>query len=140
VANALYPLWKKSLMTELDTNNSLDQVGVNSCYVALVTIGSGGYVYSDSHQFFSSVSNVQSTPVIVSNPALISNVFKGDGLVFTNVTGTTIGALVMYRSNIGANTTWRLVLYEDTGIVGFPMIPNGGNLLVTWNVQGIFAL
>jgi hypothetical protein len=108
--------------------------------VAVVTIGSGGYVYADSHQFFSSVSNVQSTPQPLQNTQLISDVFKADGLVFTNVTGTTIGALVMYRSNIGANTTWRLVLYEDTGIVGFPMVPNGGNLLVSWNSQGIFAL
>ena len=140
MANTLYPLWKHSIMTELETNNSLDQSGVNGCFVALVTTGSGGYVYSDTHQFYSSVSGIVGTPAALNNQQLISNVFKADGLVFTAVTGTTISALVTYRSNIGANTTWRLVLYEDTGIVGFPMIPNGGNLLVSWNNQGIFAL
>jgi len=62
VANSLYPLWKDSLMTELDTDNSLDQIDPNNCYVALVTIGAGNYVYSDSHQFFTSVTNVQNTP------------------------------------------------------------------------------
>jgi hypothetical protein len=76
----------------------------------------------------------------LTNSLLVANVFKADGLVFTTVTGTTIGALVMYRQNAGANSTWRLVLYEDTGVVGFPMIPNGGNLIVSWNTQGIFAL
>jgi hypothetical protein len=140
VANTLYPLWKKSVMTELDTDNSLDQNGVNGCYVALVTIGGGNYVYSDSHQFFTSVTGVQGTPQLLTNALLVANVFKADGLVFTTVTGTTIGALVMYRSNSGANSTWRLVLYEDTGVIGFPMIPNGGNLIVSWNTQGIFAL
>jgi hypothetical protein len=140
VANALYPLWKASLMTELDTHNSLDQPGVDAPHVALVTIGASGYVYSDSHQFFSDVTGVQNTPTILNNAVLISNVFKADGLVFTNVTGTTIGALLMFRQNAGANSTWRLVLYEDTGIVGFPMILNGGNLLVSWSTQGIFAL
>jgi hypothetical protein len=127
-------------MTEVDINNSLDQGGVNACSVALVAIGGGGYVYSDTHQFFTSVVGVQGTPQALTTPQLIANVFKADGLVYTNVTGTTIGALVMYRGNAGANSTWRLVLYEDTGIVGFPMIPNGGNLLVSWNAQGIFAL
>jgi hypothetical protein len=138
--NTLYPLWKASVMTELDVTNSLDQPGVNAPYLALVTIGSGGYVYSDTHKFFTNVSGIVGTPVALTNNQLISNVFKADGVVFTNVTGTTIGAFVIYRSNSGANSTWRLVAYEDTGIVGFPMIPNGGNLLVTWNAQGIFAL
>jgi hypothetical protein len=140
VANTLYPLWKKSVMSELDTNNTLDQSGVNACYLALVTIGAGGYTYSNDHQFFTSVAGVQGTPQPLTNPLLVANVFKADGLVFTNVTGTTIGALIIYRQNAGANSTWRLVLYEDTGVVGFPMIPNSGNLLVTWNTQGIFAL
>jgi hypothetical protein len=125
-------------MAELDTLKSLDQAGVNAPYVALVdtTI----YTYSDNHQFFTSLSGVQATPQAVTGNTLVSNVFKGDGLVFIGVTGSTIGALVMYRHNSGANSTWRLVLYEDTGIIGFPMIPNGGNLLVTWNSQGVFAL
>jgi hypothetical protein len=140
VANTLYPLWKHSIMTETETNNSLDQIAPNDCYIALVTIGAGGYVYSDNHQFYTSITNVQGTPAALTNPVLTSKVFKADALVFTNVTGTTIGALVMYRANAGANSTWRLVMYEDTGVVGFPMVPNGGNLLITWNVQGIFAL
>jgi len=140
VANSVYPLWKNALMTEVATNKSLDQTGVNGCYLALVTIGSGGYVYSDSHQFFSTVTNVQGTPTQLTTPVLTANVFKTDGIVFTAVSGTVIGAFVIYRSNSGPNTTWRLVLYEDTGVVGFPMTPNGGNLIVTWATQGIFAL
>ena len=140
MANALYPLWKKSSMTELDINNSLDQTGVNACSLALVMIGAGGYTYSASHQYYNVVSGVQGTPAPMVNVTLTSNVVDADDAVFTNVTGTRIDGFVIYRGNAGASSTWRLVLYEDTGIVGFPMIPNGGNLLVAWSNQGIFAL
>jgi len=140
MANVLYPLWKDSVMTELDANNSLDQIGVNAPYLAVVTLGVGGYTYSDSHQYFSSVSGTPAPPVALNNNILVSNIFKADTAVFINVTGTSIGGLIIYRHNSGASSTWRLVLYEDTGITGFPMVPNGGNLLITWNTQGIFAL
>ena len=140
MTNALYPLWKNALMTEAPTNKSLDQTDpANSCYLSLVTIASG-YVYSKAHQFYTDLTNVQATPQQINQPVVSVNVFSGDTVVYTNVTGTTIGALVMHRQNLGANSTWRLVLYEDTGIIGFPMVPNGGNLIVTWNAAGIFAL
>ena len=47
---------------------------------------------------------------------------------------------MIYRKNAGANTTWRLVLYEDTSVTGLPVTPNGGNIVVTWNASGIFTL
>jgi hypothetical protein len=140
MTNAVYPLYKHSLMAEVDTNKSLDQPGVNAPYVAMVTIDTGGYIYSDTHQFYTSLTAIVGTPQALTTNILVSNVFKADGIVFTGVTGTAIGALVIYRHNSGANGTWRLVLYEDTGIIGFPIVPNGGNLLITWNSQGIFAL
>jgi hypothetical protein len=51
-----------------------------------------------------------------------------------------VGALVIYRKNSGANTTWALVLYEDTSVTGLPVTPNGGNIVITWNGSGIFTL
>ena len=140
MANSLYPLWKNALMTDLATNKSLDALPPNNCTICLVTIGVGGYTYSDAHQFYTDLTSVQNVPVVLPSPVLTSNVFSAGGIVFTGVTGTTIGALVMTRVNSGASSTWRLVLYEDTGVIGLPMVPNGGNLIVTWSSQGIFAL
>jgi hypothetical protein len=51
-----------------------------------------------------------------------------------------VEALVIYRKNTGANTTWRLMSYYDTAGGGLPVTPNGGNITVTWNVSGIFQL
>jgi hypothetical protein len=142
VANALYPLWKQALMRELDQDKSLDQgdiVPADGCYLSLVNID-GGYVYSDGHQFYTSITDVIGTPGLLTGGTVLGRVFSADTAVFTNVTGPKIGAIVIARQNAGLSSTWRLVLYEDTGIIGLPMIPSGGNIIVTWNVQGIFGL
>lgn len=142
MANSLYPLWKQALMKEIDEDKSLDQGGddpFNGAYVALVTT-EGGYTYSDAHQFYTSVTNVQGTPALITSPTVAGRVFTGDTVVFTNVVGSVINAIVIYRMNDGPSDTWRVVLYEDTGIIGLPMIPSGGNIIVSWNVQGIFGL
>jgi hypothetical protein len=144
MANALYPLWKQALMREVDVNKSLDQGGddpPNGVYCSLVNVDTGAYVYSDAHQFYSSVTDVQGQPSLITSPTVSGRIFTGDTVVYTNVTGPKIGALVLYRANdAGPSTGWRLVLYEDTGIIGLPMIPSGANIIVSWNVQGIFGL
>jgi len=53
------------------------------------------------------------------------------------VSGTTAEALVIFIKNAGANTTWRLVAYIDTGVTGLPVTPNGGNIVTAWNASGI---
>jgi hypothetical protein len=139
VANAVYPKWKQSLMTEADANKSLDQSSTNAPFCCLVTT-SGGYTYSAAHQFYSSLTNVQGTDVAITTPTVVNGLFDGDDVTFTAVSGTVIGAIVIYRKNTGANTTWRLVLYEDTSVTGLPVTPNGGNIVVTFNASGIFQL
>jgi len=144
VPNAIYPLWKQALMQEIPTKKSLDQGDIDpvqGCYVSLITIAAdGGYLYSDAHEFYSEVGTVQGVPQLITTATVAGRVFSGDSVVFTNVTGTKIGGFVIARQNEGTSDTWRLVLYEDTGIIGIPLIPSGGNIIVTWNVQGIFGL
>lgn len=142
MANSIYPLWKQALMREVDTNKSLDQGSINinnGVFASLVNID-GGYTYSDAHQFYTSITNVQAPAKQITNATVNGRVFAGDTLVYTAVSGVKIGALVLHRQNAGAAGTWRLVLYEDTGIIGVPMIPSGGNIIVTFNTQGIFGL
>lgn len=138
MANALYPKWKETLMNastnvDISTNTSTD-----GPYCALVDTGT--YTYSSAHQFYSSLSGIQGTDQRITTPTVTSGTFDGDDLTFTSVTGVSIEALVIYRHNSGANTTWRLVAYIDTSVTGLPVTPNGGNITVTWNASGIFAL
>jgi hypothetical protein len=69
-----------------------------------------------------------------------NTIFSADQVIYDDIVGTVIGAIVLYRKNPGLEGTWRLVLYEDTNIIGLPLSANGGNIIVKWNIQGIFSL
>jgi hypothetical protein len=138
MANAIYPLYKGSLLNA-DTNVSLSvNTTTDGPYCSLVDTGT--YTYSATHQFFSSLSGIQGTDQRIASPTITSGTFDGNDLTYTAVTGVSIEALVIYRHNSGANTTWRLVLYLDTSVTGLPVTPNGGDITVTWNASGIFGL
>jgi hypothetical protein len=138
MANAVYPKYKESLLKEADANNGLDGTTTAAPYVALVDTGT--YSYSASHQFYSSLSGLVGTDQPITTPTVTNGTFDGDDVTFTAVSGASVEALVIYRHNSGANTTWRLVLFEDTSVTGLPVTPNGGNIVVTWNASGIFTI
>ena len=138
MANAVYPKWKEALATGA-ADADLDGSGTTGVYAALVDTGT--YTYSSAHEFYSSLSGIVGTDQEIGATKTYTNgVFDGADLTYTAVTGATVEALVLYRKNAGANTTWRLVAYIDTGVTGLPVTPNGGNITVAWNASGIFAL
>lgn len=138
MANALYPLWKEALLQN-SASSALNGSGTTGVYVALVDTGT--YTYSAAHQYYSSLTGVVGTDQeIGATKTFAAGVFDGADVTFPAVTGATAEALVIYIKNAGANTTWRLVAYIDTGVTGLPVTPNGGNIAVTWNASGIFAL
>lgn len=138
MANALYPKWKEALLQN-SADSDLDGSGTTGVYVALVDTGT--YTYSASHQFYSDLSGIVGTDQeIGATKSYTSGTFDGGDVTFSSVSGSTVEALVIYRKNSGANTTWRLVAYIDTGVTGLPVTPNGGDITVTWNESGIFTL
>ena len=138
MANAIYPLYKQSLLAG-DSNADLDNdTSTDGPFCALVDTGT--YTYSASHQFYSSLSGVVGTDQRLTGPTVTTGTFDGSDLTYTAVTGNSVEALVVYRKNAGANTTWRLVMYMDTSVTGLPVTPNGGSITVTWNASGVFAL
>jgi hypothetical protein len=162
--NVIYPLWRSVLVQEAQPSKSLDQTDVNNAvYCALLHCGSPGeslgYTYSATHQFYT---DLQMAPTVgsghesavfnasgpldkqITTPTVNTGIFDGDDLTFLVITTVVAGfnsvdALVLYRRNAGASSAWRLVYYCDTG-AGFPVIPNGGNITITWNAAGIFTL
>lgn len=138
MANAIYPTWKAALLQNL-ADSDLDGSGTTGVYVALVDTGT--YTYSAAHEFYSSLSGIVGTDQeIGATKTFTSGTFDGADVTFTAVSGNTAEALVIYRKNAGANTTWRLVAYIDTGVTGLPVTPNGGDISITWNASGIFTL
>lgn len=137
MANAIYPEYKESLL-DGDANTALTGTGATGLWVALIDTGT--YAYSAAHQFYSDLSGVVGTDVEITTATTANGLVDGDNVTFTTVTGASVEALVLYRKNAGANTTWRLVAYIDTSVTGIPVTPNGGDITVTWNASGIFQL
>jgi len=133
MANALYPKWKEALLQA-----SSDSALTGTVKAALVDTGT--YTYSSAHQYLSDLSGVVGTAqTIGATKSYTSGVFDGADVTFSSVTGNTVEALVIYIDTGTAGTS-RLVAFIDTGVTGLPVTPNGGNISVTWNASGIFAL
>ena len=141
MSNNLYPIWKKALLDDsLGGNANLNETGAEGTFALL--IDTGVYTYSDAHDFFNDLSGVVGTATgeEITSPTTTGGVFDGANVTFTAVSGNTVEAIVIYRKNAGANTTHYLVAYIDNGVTGLPVLPNGGDITVTWAGGGIFEL
>ena len=138
MANAIYDLWKQEILKGTANNllNSAD--GTTGVFAALVDTGT--YTFSQAHQFYSSLTGVIGTDQEITAKTQALGVFDGSDLTYTAVTGASVEAIVLYRKNAGANTTWPLIAYIDTGVTNLPVTPNGGNITITWNASGIFKI
>ncbi len=132
MANALYPKWKEAIV-QATSNSSLG----GTVKVALVDTGT--YTYSAAHEFQSSLSGVVGTAQTLGTKTFTNGVFDAADVTFTAVSGSSAEALVIYIDT-GSSATSRLVAYIDTGVTGLPVTPNGGDIGITWNASGIFAL
>lgn len=141
MANAVYPIYKTAILAasanvDLDNNTATD-----GPFCSLVDTGT--YTYSAAHDFYNDLSGIVGTDQRITTPTVGSvsqGTFDGDNLTYTAVTGASVEALIIYRKNSGANTTWRLVIYIDTSVTGLPVTPNGGDITVTWHASGIFTI
>lgn len=134
MANAIYPKFKEQLL-QFTANNNLSAGTVKAALVDL-----GVYTYSAAHQFYSSVSSaVIGTPQTLGSKTFTNGVFDAANVTVPSVTGSTAEALVIYIDTGNAATS-PLVAFFDTGVGGLPVTPNGGDINITWDAQGIFAL
>ena len=132
MANALYPKWKEALI-----NGAANTALSGTVKVALVDTGT--YTYSAAHEFLSSLSGRVGTDQTLGTKTYTNGVFDAANATFAAVSGNTCEALVIYIDT-GVAGTSRLVAYIDTGVTGLPVTPNGGDITITWDASGIFAL
>ncbi len=134
MANAVYPKWKEALL-QFTANNNL-----SAGTVKVALIDTGTYTYSAAHQFYSSASTAAvGTPQTIGSKTFTNGVFDGADVTYNAVTGSSVEALIIYVDT-GVAATSPLVAYIDTSVTGLPVTPNGGDIAITWNASGIFAL
>ena len=133
MANAIYPKYKEAVI-QSSANSSLTGT------VKAALVDTGTYTYSAAHEFLSSLSGVVGTAqTIGATKSYTNGVFDGGDVTYTAVTGNTAEAIVLYIDT-GVAGTSRLVAFIDTGVTGLPVTPNGGDITITFNASGIFAL
>lgn len=137
MANALYPKWKEALIQN-SADSDLDGSGTTGVYAVLIDTGT--YTYNSAHQYYSDLSGIVGAEVELGTKTYTNGVLDAADSTFTTVSGATVEAIVLFRKNAGANTTWRLIAYMDSGYTGLPVTPNGGDITIQWNASGIFAL
>jgi hypothetical protein len=133
MANAIYPKYKEAILQSAANSN------MSSGTVKVALVDTGTYTYSSAHEFYSSVTGVVGTPQTLASKTFTNGVFDAADITYTAVTGNSAEALIIYIDTGTAGTS-RLIAFIDTGVTNLPVTPNGGDITVTWNASGIFAL
>jgi hypothetical protein len=137
MANAVYPKFKEYALS-VALAGGTQKTG--TLRAALIT---SGYTFNAAHDFKDDLgANIVGTPTAISSPTFTDGVFDGGDVTFTAVTGSAVGAIVVYLDTSGADGTDPLLCYIDTGVTGLPVTPNGGDIKITWSngPARIFAL
>jgi hypothetical protein len=137
MANAIYDEWREAII-QASASSALNGSGATGVYAVLIDTGT--YTFSQAHQYYSDLSGVVGSAVELGSKTYANGVLDAADTTFTAVTGNSVEAIVLYVQNAGANTTWRLFAYIDTGFTGLPVTPNGGNIVITWNASGIVKI
>ena len=136
MANALYPKTKKRFMA-----GDVDLLSA-AVYAAVINVSGAGtlYAYSAAH---ATLADIPAGAIIATSPALTGKVvgndasFDSDDPVLSNVTGDSVEALVLYADD---GTGTYLIMYQDTGVTGLPLTPDGSDIQVLVDAAGWFAL
>lgn len=141
MASAIYPKFKEAI---LQADIDLSAVNVKAVLVDVGVVGGGAdYTYSAAHDFLDDVAVGArvSTTANLASKTFTNGVFDAADTVFTAVTGDPSEAIILYVDS-GSAATSALICFIDTvdGGGALSVIPNTGNINVTWATGGIFAL
>lgn len=134
MANKLYPKTKKQLLQA-----GIDLSALN---IRAILIDTGAYTYDDAHDF---LDDIPAGARIAISGNLTGKVLGDDGSfdsddpTITAVSGASIEAIVLYV-HTGTENTSRLIMYQDTGVTGLPLTPDGSDVQITVDAAGWFVL
>lgn len=135
MANLIYPKYKEKLIS------GGSNVNLSTGNIKAVLVDGADYTYSAAHEFLSDITagGRVATSGNLASKTVASGVFDSADPAFTAATGDVSEIVVLYVDT-GSAATSSLVAYYDTGITGIPVTPNGGDINVTVNASGWFAL
>jgi hypothetical protein len=135
-ANALYNTFKEGILG----NTAFD---LDSDIIKCSLVDAADYTYSAAHDEYSGGARDVALAAIVAespqltSPTVVNGVFDTADFVFSTVTGDQSEDLILWDDTL---TNDRLIAFYDTGMTGMPVTPSGGNINVTVNASGWFAI
>jgi hypothetical protein len=131
MASQLYPKGKAHL---LGLATKADLVADT---IKVMAVDNSTTVYNSTHEFVSDLAGggIVSRTVALTAKTVTGGVFAAANTTFTAVVGPTILAVIVYKDT-GADATSPLIAWLDTNAFG----PTGGDISLTWNASGIFAI
>ena len=136
MANGLFASYKQGLL-----DPSAQTVDLNTDTIKCVLIDTGVTTpVLATHDFYNDLSTAAiGTPVTMTSVTVTAGVFDAADVTLTSVTGASAEGILIYKDT-GVSSTSPLIAYFDTGVTGLPVTPSGGDITVSWNASGIFAL
>jgi hypothetical protein len=144
MANSLYDTFKEKLIDA----GSLTPGGfdLNTDVIKATLIDSADYTFSAAHDDYGSgTPDVPAAAKVavsagLGTPTVTNGVFDTADFTWSSVTGDPSEAIILWDDTITAPVTDHLIAFYDTGMTGMPVTPNGGDINVTVNGSGWFAL
>jgi hypothetical protein len=135
VANGLYAKFKQGCLDKRDD--------LNTDSIKAILGDSADYTVNlSTHDFLDDVAAAAREEIsgALGSPTITDGVFDTPDFTFTAADGDPCEFLLLYNDTPSTEATKGLIVYYDTGITGMPVDPNGGDINVTVNASGWFAL
>ena len=136
MANALYDTFKEGILGntafDLDTDS-----------IVAYLIDSADYTFSAAHD--EATGGARDVPAVaivatltpLTSPTVVNGLFDTADFTWSSVSGDVSEAIILADDTL---TNDRLIAFYDTSITGMPVTPNGGDINVTVNASGWFAI
>lgn len=141
MANAVYQEWKEDLV------QAVANTALSSTNVRVAFLDTAVYTFSQTHEFYSSLSggvypNTRATGVALGTKTYANGTFDAADATFSAFSNGSVSVegITIYIDNGTADASSYLVLYLDTSITGMPFTPSGSDVTIAWNASGIFTL
>jgi len=134
MANALYPTFKEALL------NKEHDLNTDVIMASLLDTADETYAATDNTYVAGTNGSADAAKIAVTSltsPTIALGVFDTANFTWSAVTGAVSEAILLWNNT---HTSDAVIAWYDTGVTGLPVTPNGGDINVTVNGSGWFAL
>lgn len=134
MANALFPTFKEALL------NKEHDLNTDVIMATLIDGADETYAATDNTYVAGANGIADAAKVAVTSltsPTIALGVFDSANYTWSAVTGDVSEAILLWNNTHASDA---VIAWYDTGVTGLPVTPNGGDINVTVNGSGWFAL